>query len=130
MNKLHNIMEFKVMCITGYSAGLQREHNGLLSRVTIQLMFMLIQVFLKEQFYVFTIHHDISTNITSSIRLSVDDCVLYRVIHSEQGRYHLQQDLNFIIQWTKQWQMNLNIDKCVILTCSRSTLPPEFQYYI
>jgi len=26
--------------------------------------------------------------------------------------------------------MNLNIDKCVILTCSRSTSPPEFQCYI
>ena len=26
--------------------------------------------------------------------------------------------------------MSLNIDKCAILTCSRSTSPPEFQYYI
>ena len=26
--------------------------------------------------------------------------------------------------------MSLNIEKCVILTCSRSTSPPEFQYYI
>jgi len=60
--------------------------------------------------------NDITTNITSSIRLYVDDCVLYRVIHSEQDHHLLQQDLNRITQWTKQWQMSLNIDKYVILT--------------
>ena len=59
--------------------------------------------------------NDITTNITSSIRLFADDCVLYHVIHSEQDHCHLQQDLNYIIQWTKQWQMSLNINKCVIL---------------
>ena len=46
--------------------------------------------------------NDITTNITSSIRLFADDCVLYCVIHSEQDHCHLQQDLNYIIQWTKQ----------------------------
>ena len=74
--------------------------------------------------------NDITTNITSSVRLFADDCVLYRVIHSEQDHHLLQQDLNYIIQWTKRWQMSLNTNKCAILTCSRSTSPPEFQYYI
>jgi len=71
--------------------------------------------------------NDITTNITSSIRLFADDCVLYRVIHSEKDHHLLQLDLNRITQWTKQWQMSLNIDKCVVLTCSRSTSSPEFQ---
>jgi len=74
--------------------------------------------------------NDNATNITSSFRLFADDCVLYRVIHSEQDHHLLQLDLNHITQWTKQWQMSLNIDKCVILTCFRATSPPEFQYYI
>ena len=74
--------------------------------------------------------NDITTNISSNIRLFADDCVLYRVIHSEQDHHILQQDLNLIIQWTVLWQMCLNTDKCAILTCSRSTSPPEFQYYI
>jgi len=74
--------------------------------------------------------NDITTNISSSIRLFADDCVLYRIIQSEQDHHHLQQDLNCIIDWTKRWQMNLNISKCVILTCSRSTAPPAYHYYI
>jgi len=43
--------------------------------------------------------NDITTNITSSTRLFADDCVLYCVVH-----HLLQQDLNRITQWTKQWQ--------------------------
>ena len=74
--------------------------------------------------------NDITTNISSRIRLFTDDCVLYRVVQSHQDHQHLQHDLNLIIQWTKQWQMRLNIDKCAVLTCSRSTSPPEFHYYI
>jgi len=62
--------------------------------------------------------------------LFVDDCVLYRIIKSEQDHHHLQQDLDHIIYWTKQWQMKLNIGKCVILTCSRSTSPLKHLYYI
>jgi len=78
----------------------------------------------------FLLHiNDITTDASSSI-LFADDYVLYRVIHSDQDHHDLQLDLNHIIQWTRQWQMSLNIDKCVILTCSRSTSPPEFQYYI
>ena len=54
----------------------------------------------------------------------------YWVVQSHQDHQHLQHDLNLIIQWTKRWQMRLNIDKCAVLTCSRSTSPPEFHYYI
>ena len=79
--------------------------------------------------------NDITTNIFSSIRLFVDECVLYRVIQTVEDHHCLQQDLRMyrvdrIIQWTKQWQTNLNIDKCAILTSSRSITPPKFQYYI
>ena len=55
--------------------------------------------------------------------------ILYRVIQTEEDHHCLQQDLDRIIKWTKvtkQWQMDLNIDKCAILTCSRSISPPKF----
>jgi len=104
------------MCITGYSTGLWDQvvikgHSSTSVHVDSgvpQELFLVLSCF-----------------ITSSTRLFADDCVLYCVVHSEQD----QQDLNHIIQWTKQWQMSLNIDKCVIIIL-RSTSPPEFQYYI
>ena len=45
--------------------------------------------------------NDISTGISSSIRLFADDCVLYRIITTEDHD-HLQQDLNTLVEWTKQ----------------------------
>ena len=51
--------------------------------------------------------NDITANISSGIRLFADDCVLYRIIQSEEDHHYLQQDLNCIIHCTKQWQMNL-----------------------
>ena len=66
--------------------------------------------------------NDISTGIDSSIRLFADDYVLhvYRVITSMEDHNHLQQDLNTLVEWTKQWQMTLNPAKCVILNCTQS----------
>ena len=53
--------------------------------------------------------NDITTNISSNIRLFADDCVLYYVIHSKQDHHLLQQDLNLIIQCTELWQMSLTL---------------------
>ena len=74
--------------------------------------------------------NDIDTNITSSIRLYADDCVLYRVIKSPQDRDLLQQDLNQLVQWTQTWQMKLNIEKCVSMSCNRSPASTPVVYYI
>jgi len=74
--------------------------------------------------------NDIDTNITSSICLYADDCVLYRVIKSPQDRALLQQDLNQFVQWTQTWQMKLNIGKCVSMSCTRSPASTPAVYYI
>jgi len=71
--------------------------------------------------------NDINENISSTIRLFADDCILYRVINSEQDSAYLQRDLN-TINWTEKWQMQLNTDKCVVLRCTKSFCPIEFNY--
>jgi len=46
--------------------------------------------------------NDITTDISSGIKLFAGDCVLYQIIQSEQDHHYLQQDLNRItIFWTK-----------------------------
>ena len=74
--------------------------------------------------------NDIDTNITSSIPLYADDCVLYRVIKSSQDRDLLQQDLNQLVQWTQTWQIKLNIEKCISMFCNRSRASTPVVYYI
>ena len=75
--------------------------------------------------------NDINENITSSIRLFADDCVIYKTVTSMQGAEQLQDDLSKIIllyEWTNKWQMKLNVDKCAILRCTRSQTPIQYVY--
>jgi len=64
-------------------------------------------------------------DISSSIRLFSDSCVLYRVI---EDHHILQSDLNTVLTWSITWQMKFNIAKCATLQCSRSPTPSIFTY--
>jgi len=69
---------------------------------------------------------DICTGIRSSIRLFAGNCVLYRVIKTIEDHNYL---LNTLVEWTKQWQMILNPDKCVIILICTQSLSPSLAAY-
>ena len=64
----------------------------------------------------------------STVRLFANDCVMYRIIDSLEDSLCLQRDPSTILNWTKKWQMQLNIDKCVVLRCTKSTSPINYDY--
>ena len=47
--------------------------------------------------------NDINENITSSVRLFADDCVIYKSITSLEDAEQLQEDLCKICEWTNKW---------------------------
>ena len=59
--------------------------------------------------------NDISDNLTLHIRLFADDCIIYRTISSTSDSIHLQEDLDKIFEWAICWQMQFNVQKCVVL---------------
>ena len=59
--------------------------------------------------------NDIGNDITSTIRLFADDCVLYRTIKSDQDSAILQTDLKRLVEWSDEWQMSFNIKKCYMM---------------
>jgi len=61
--------------------------------------------------------NDISDGTSPSLRLFADDCVVYRIIESDQDQHYLQSDLDLILNWSKVWQMQFNAKKCVMLRC-------------
>ena len=63
--------------------------------------------------------NDIVKDISSNLRLFADDCLLYRVITTEEDSALLQNDLNTIFTWSLLWQMKFNKTKCVTLRCHR-----------
>ena len=72
--------------------------------------------------------NNINENITSSVRLFVDDCIIYKPITTLQDVKQLQEDLCKIFEWTNKWQMKLNIDKCAVLRYTHSLTLIQYTY--
>ena len=49
----------------------------------------------------------------------MDDCVLYRNIHSLQDCLILQEDLDSLGPWESDWQMKFNVAKCHSMRVTR-----------
>ena len=60
--------------------------------------------------------NDINNAITSQIKLFADDIVLYRNIRNQNDQVILQNDLDTISSWAEKWLMELNINKCAVLS--------------
>ena len=65
--------------------------------------------------------NDLSIAVSSQARLFADDCLLYREIRSQQDHIILQQDLQQLEIWAKQWGMKFNAKKCYILSLRSKT---------
>ena len=53
------------------------------------------------------------------VRLFADDCLLYRPIKSPHDQIILQNDIDRLIQWSKDWSMKFNASKCNIMSVKR-----------
>ena len=60
--------------------------------------------------------NDINNAIKSQIKLFADDSVLYRNIRNQNDQLILQNDLDTISSWAEKWLMELNINKCSVLS--------------
>ena len=55
----------------------------------------------------------------SKVRLSANDCVLYRKVSSEAECNLLQDDLNNLEDWENTWKMSFNASKCITISITR-----------
>ena len=65
--------------------------------------------------------NDIATNVTSSIRLFADDCLVYRETRNQQQCELLQKDLDELAAWSITWGMAFNVAKCNIISITNAT---------
>ena len=56
----------------------------------------------------------------SMLLLFADDAKLCRRILSENDEIRLQQDLDKLMEWTRQWCLQLNIEKCKVIRIAHS----------
>ena len=66
----------------------------------------------------------------TEVRLFADDSALYRKISSPMDHNILQNDLNNLQVWEKEWSMEFHPQKCQLLRVTRKRQPSLFDYSI
>ena len=79
-------------------------------------------------FLFITYINDIVCHLNCKIKLFADDAVMYREILSSQDEAIFQNDIDFITDWANSWQMSLNLDKCNVMSITRSKSESSFGY--
>ena len=72
--------------------------------------------------------NDLPSNISSNVRLFADDCVIYRQIVNDHDHISLQEDLNTLEKWQRDWQMKFNAKKCFTMRITHNRNPKIFNY--
>ena len=78
-------------------------------------------------FLIFINDIDIACEVTGAhIKKFADDTKCYQIVECEEGRVKFQTMLDNLSQWSNDWQMLFNIDKCHVLHIGKKN--PEFMY--
>ena len=73
--------------------------------------------------------NDLPDNLSSTVRLFADDCVLYSPIKTDQDTSVLQNDLLKLEKWQHTWLMKFNPTKCYTMTiASRKPTPNLYTF--
>ena len=71
--------------------------------------------------------NDLPDNLSTSVRLFADDCILYTPIRTQNDSSLLQNDLHKLQKWQDTWLMKFNHAKCYTMTLATGT-PTSHMY--
>lgn len=74
--------------------------------------------------------NDLPSNVTCKIRLFADDCVIYETISDISKQSSLQTNLNYLQKWCERWLMELNPNKCKVVSFHRRRMPLVYPYTV
>ena len=74
--------------------------------------------------------NDLPLRVKSTSRLFADDCMLYRTINSEADPKTLQEDLDNLQDWERDWMMSFNPDKYEVIRITNKRRIINSQYSI
>jgi len=74
----------------------------------------------KSQWRFLIYINDLDENVSSKILKFADDTKIYRTVQSYEGEIMLQNDINFIMDWSQKWQMEFNTEKCHTMSIGRT----------
>jgi hypothetical protein len=59
--------------------------------------------------------NDLDHYVSSQLVKFADDTKVYRRLKNPQSGEMLQQDINNLCRWSKEWKMTFNVDKCSVM---------------
>ena len=74
--------------------------------------------------------NDITSGVSSSIKLYADDVLIYRIINTEDDCEILQRDLDSLQSWAYKWNMSFNPVKCELIKITNRQSRIFFPYTI
>jgi hypothetical protein len=74
--------------------------------------------------------NDLLSNVNATGRLFADDCLLYRTIKTTNDEVSLQNNLDTLQQWEKDWLMSFNPDKCEVIRITNKKMIIDAKYTI
>ena len=63
--------------------------------------------------------NDLPDHVTSKVRLYADNVLVYTTINSDCDSRNLQNDINKLLKWPMDWQMEFNPKKCNFLNITK-----------
>ena len=74
--------------------------------------------------------NDMSEKISSSTRLFADYSLVYRIIKSKEDHTLLQEDIDKLQEWERDWLMQFSADKCEVIRITKKRNPLTHDYHI
>jgi len=62
--------------------------------------------------------NDMPARVKSTVRLFADNSLVYRKIRNKEDAKLLQQDLDSLQTWERDWQMSFHLEKCEVIHIS------------
>ena len=63
--------------------------------------------------------NDLDSDLVSKIGKFADDTKMYKNVNCTEDAEILRNDLSVLDEWSKKWQMQLNVEKCVVMHMGR-----------
>ena len=74
--------------------------------------------------------NDLPNNINCKISLFADDTLIYQVVNNNQDHERFQKNITALQNWSQDWCMSFNIDKCSVLAFNSTSTSPSAEYYL
>ena len=70
--------------------------------------------------------NEIPSLLKSRVKMFADDIKIYSTLQDSQDPLRLQEDLNVLSDWSKDWLLKLNPGKCKVMHCGTDNLRTDY----